>query len=147
MYEDTMMHPVRMHRCDSENTWANMYPFQMNALLRAAGRSGRLPATDIQQDDSRYVILMNMPGVPKESVTITAEENGLNVRTVEEQKTEGDTMKTVYRERASGTYEREFHFEEPVDVANVSAQMQNGVLELIVPKKSQNTETKTIPVR
>ena len=45
-----------------------------------------------------------------------------------------------------GTYEREFHFEEPVDVENVTARMENGVLELTVPKKVQRTDTKTIPV-
>lgn len=147
MYEDLMMHPVSMRKCDSENTWANMYPFRMNAMMRAAGRLGRLPATDIKEDGSRYVILMNMPGVPKEHVTITAEDNGLKVRTAEAEKNEDETLKTVYRERMSGTYEREFHFEEPVDVENVSASMQNGVLELTVPKKTQNTDAKTIPVQ
>lgn len=90
---------------------------------------------------------MNMPGVPKEHVTITAEDNGLKVRTAEAEKNEDETLKTVYRERMSGTYEREFHFEEPVDVENVSASMQNGVLELTVPKKTQNTDAKTIPVQ
>ena len=147
MYEDLTMHPVRMRRCDSESAWAAMYPFRMNTMMRAAGRSGRLPATDIQEDDSRYVILMNMPGVTKERVTITAEDNSLKVRTSEEEKTTNDTMKTVYRERMTGAYEREFNFEQPVDVANVSARLENGVLELTVPKKVQNTDTKTIPVR
>jgi HSP20 family protein len=115
-------------------------------MLRAAGRSGRLPATDIKQDATRYVILMNMPGVAKERVTITAEDNGLSVRTSEEEKKEDETLKTVYRERMGETYEREFRFEEPVDVESVTAHMENGVLELTVPKKVQNTDTKTIHV-
>ncbi|MCX6097523.1 MAG: Hsp20/alpha crystallin family protein, partial [Caldiserica bacterium] len=102
--------------------------------------------TDIREDASRYVILMNMPGVAKERVTITAEDNGLTVRTSEEEKKDGDTLKTVYRERMAGTYEREFHFDEPVDVENVTARIENGVLELTVPKKAQSTDTKTIPV-
>jgi len=145
MYEDLMMN-TRMHKCDSEDTWVNMYPFRMNAMMRAAGRSGRLPATDIKEDDNRYVILLNMPGVAKERVTITAEDNGLKVRTTEAEKNEDDTLKTVYRERMTGTYEREFHFEEPVDIEKTAAHMENGVLELTVPKKVQDTEAKTIHV-
>lgn len=147
MYEDLMMHPVRTRTCDSENTWAAMYPFRMRAMMRAAGRSGRLPATDIKEDGSHYVILMNMPGVGKERVSITAEDNGLKVRTTEAEKQGEDTLKTVYRERMDGTYEREFHFEEPVDLNNVSARMENGVLELTVPKKTQASDTRTIPVQ
>lgn len=146
MYEDLMMHPVRMRKCDSENTWANMYPFRMNAMMRAAGRSGRLPATDIKEDGSRYVILMNMPGVAKDRVTITAEDNGLKVRTTEAEKNEDNPLKTVYRERMTETYEREFHFEEPVDIEKTAARMENGVLELTVPKKVQDTEATTIHV-
>jgi HSP20 family protein len=118
----------------------------MDAMLRAAGQSRRLPATDIKEDAAKYVILMNMPGAAKERVTIKAEDNGLTVRTSEEEKKDGDTLKTVYRERMGGTYQREFHFEEPVDIENVSARMENGVLELTVPKKVQSTDTKMIHV-
>jgi HSP20 family protein len=135
-----------MNDCCSTPTLTSLFPYRMNAMLRAAGRSGRLPATDIKQDATKYVILMNMPGVAKERVTITAEDNGLSIRTSEEEKKEDETLKTVYRERMGGTYEREFHFEEPVDVENVTAHMENGVLELTVPKKVQNTDTKTIHV-
>jgi HSP20 family protein len=146
MYCDLNTNPVTMNDCCSTPTLTSLFPYRMNAMLRAAGRSGRLPATDIKQDATRYVILMNMPGVAKERVTITAEDNGLSIRTSEEEKKEDETLKTVYRERMGGTYEREFHFEEPVDVENVTAHMENGVLELTVPKKVQNTDTKTIHV-
>jgi HSP20 family protein len=146
MYFDLNTNRIAANDCCSTPTLTNLFPFRIDAMLRAAGRSGRLPATDIREDASRYVILMNMPGVAKERVTITAEDNGLTVRTSEEEKKDGDTLKTVYRERMAGTYEREFHFDEPVDVENVTARIDNGVLEVTVPKKAQSTDTKTIPV-
>ncbi|WP_165849242.1 Hsp20/alpha crystallin family protein [Candidatus Cryosericum septentrionale] len=146
MYCDINTNPVTMSDCCSTPTLTNLFPYRMNAVLRAAGRSGRLPATDIKQDATKYVILMNMPGVTKERVTITAEDNGLSVRTSEEEKKEDETLKTVYRERMGGTYQRAFHFEEPVDIENVTAHMENGVLELTVPKKVQNADAKTIHV-
>jgi HSP20 family protein len=146
MYCDLNTNPVATSDCCFTPTLTNLFPFRMNAMLRAAGRSGRLPATDIREDASRYVILMNLPGVAKERVTIKAEDNGLSVRTSEEEKKDGDALKTVYRERMGGTYEREFHFGEPVDIEAVTAHMENGVLELTVPKKAQNTDTKTIRV-
>lgn len=146
MYCDLNTNLMSASDCCSTPSLTNLFPFRMDAMMRAAGRSGRLPATDIREDASRYVILMNMPGVAKERVTIKAEDNGLTIQTSEEEKKAEDTLKTVYRERMGGTYQREFHFEEPVDIENVTARMENGVLELTVPKKAQNTDTKTIPV-
>jgi len=146
MYCDLNTNLMNASNCCSTPTLTNLFPFRMDAMLHAAGRSGRLPATDIREDATRYVILMNMPGVAKEHVTIKAEDNGLTVQTSEVEKKDEDTLKTVYRERMGGTYQREFHFEEPVDIENVTARMENGVLELTVPKKAQNTDTKTIPV-
>lgn len=144
MYCDLNTNPIPANDCCSTPTLTNLFPFRMDAMLRAAGRSGRLPATDIREDAGRYVILMNMPGVAKECVTIKVEDNGLSIQTSESEKKDEETLKTVYRERMGGTYERSFHFEEPVDVENVTARMENGVLELTVPKKAQNS--KTIPV-
>ena len=126
--------------------YANMFPFRVEAMMHAAGQGARLPATDVLEDDSRYVIRMNMPGVSKERVTITAEQDTLTVRTTEEEKKGEDTLKTVYRERRSGTYEREFHFDEAVDLEHVTARMENGVLELTVPKNVQATAAKTIHI-
>src|SRR5664280_126930 len=57
-----------------------------------------------------------------------AEDNGLSIRTTTEEKKEDETLKTVYRERMGGTYERKFRFEEPVDVENVTAHMENCLL-------------------
>jgi HSP20 family protein len=146
MYCDLNTNPVTASDCCPTPTLTNLFPYRMNAMLRAAGQSGRLPATDIKQDTTKYVILMNMPGVAKERVSIKAEDNGLSIQTSEDEKKDDETLKTVYRERMGGTYERAFHFEEPVDVENVTARMENGVLELTVPKKAQTTNTKTIPV-
>jgi HSP20 family protein len=115
-------------------------------MMDAARRFGRLPATDIKEDATKYVILMNLPGIAKDHVVITSEEGGLNIRTTEDEKKEDETLKDVYRERLSGTYQRQLHFEEPVDIENVTARMENGVLELTVPKKVQNTDAKTIRV-
>ena len=146
MYCDMNTNLMSASDCCSTPSLTNLFPFRMDAMMRAAGRSGRLPATDIREDATRYVILMNMPGVAKERVTIKAEDNGLTIQTSEEEKKAEDTLKTVYRERMGGTYQREFHFEEPVDIENVTARMENGVLELTVPKKAPSTDTKTIPV-
>jgi HSP20 family protein len=123
-----------------------MFPFRMGFMMDAARRGGRLPATDIKEDAGHYVILMNMPGVAKDHVSITSDDNGLTIRTTEDEKNSDESLKTVYRERMGGTYERQFHFEEPVDLEKTTARMENGVLELTVPKKVQDSEAKTIHV-
>jgi HSP20 family molecular chaperone IbpA len=125
---------------------STLFPFRMGLMMDAARRNGRQPATDIKQDASKYVILMNMPGVTKDRVTITSDDNGLTIRTSEDDKKDEEGLKTVYRERMGGTYERQFRFQEPVDIEKTVARMENGVLELTVPKKVQDSEAKTIHV-
>ena len=126
--------------------FATLFPLRMSMMMNAARRGGRLPATDIKEDATKYVILMNMPGVSKDHVTITSDDNGLTIRTVEDDKKDEEGLKTVYRERMGGTYQRQFHFEEPVDIDKTAARMENGVLELTVPKKAEETAAKTIHV-
>ena len=120
------------------------FPFHMGAVFDAARRGERLPATDVKEDETRYVIRMNMPGVDKEHVTIACDENGLTVATKADERTDDVSLRTVYRERAAGTYRRQFRFAERVDVQQTVARMENGVLELTIPKKVE--EAKTIHV-
>ena len=141
-----MSHSYAAGDCTARSMFGAMAPLRLSAMIDAARCFGRLPATDIKEDAAKYVILMNLPGIAKDHVVITSEEGGLNIRTTEDDKKEDETLKLVYRERLSGTYQRQFHFEEPVDIENVTARMENGVLELTVPKKVQSTDTKTIRV-
>ena len=150
MYCTTEVNNERMSNaagdCAGHGMFGAMAPMRMRAMMDVARRFARLPATDIMEDATKYVILVNLPGFAKDHVVITSEEGGLTIRTTEDEKKEDETLKSIYRERVSGTYQRQLHFEEPVDIEKVTAHMENGVLELTVPKKVQESDARTIHV-
>lgn len=91
---------------------------------------------DVKEDDKAYTVHADLPGVKKEDIHITIEGNTVSVsaetRSESEQK-EGE--KVLKRERSYGKVTRSFSLATEVDEATASAKYNDGVLELVLPKK------------
>jgi HSP20 family protein len=96
-----------------------------------------MPAVDIREEDSRYLLTADIPGVDRKNVEITLEEGVLTVKG--ERNTETDVAKEGYRrrERTHGTFMRQFTLPDTVDAGNISAAVQDGVLEIEIPKQDK----------
>ncbi len=95
-----------------------------------------LPKVDIFEADKKYNIVLELPGVSKEDVTLAInEENTLTIKG--EKKTDSaEPKRTFYRyERAYGTFERKFALPEDVDRNNVKAKFENGLLFIEIAQK------------
>ena len=94
----------------------------------------RLPI-DLVAGDDGFHIYANLPGVRSEDVEITLEGEELTIRgsfpTVPEE------VNYVKRELFHGEFERRLVFNTPVDVENIEASHENGVLTLFVPKAEE----------
>ncbi|MGB5179224.1 MAG: Hsp20/alpha crystallin family protein [Gammaproteobacteria bacterium] len=95
------------------------------------------PAVDIQEDDNRYVLTADIPGVNRNDVEITLEEGVLTVKG--ERKSETGVEEEAYRrrERIHGTFLRQFNLPDTVDTANISAKAEDGVLKIAIPKQEK----------
>jgi len=95
------------------------------------------PAVDIREEDHHYVLLADIPGVDREGVDITLEEGVLTVKG--ERTSERDVNEAGYRrtERVHGAFMRQFTLPDTVDTANISASVDNGVLEIKIPKQDK----------
>jgi len=107
-----------------------------------------VPAVNTREDDDAYVIELDLPGVRKEDIEITTEDNVLTVsgeRKYREEVSKGDyyKMESVY-----GTFSRSFTLPEKVDVENIHAEAHNGVLEVVIPKiKESEKQPKKIEIK
>jgi HSP20 family protein len=101
--------------------------------------SGRIwtPPVDIEETDNSYRLQAELPGLTKDDIQITLENNVL--RLSGERKFEKDVKKENYHrvERIYGSFARSFALPQQVDSEHVQAAFENGVLTVTVPKAEQ----------
>lgn len=110
----------------------------------------RQPLSDMWETDDEIVATLEVPGVDKEDIDVTATDNGIEVKVEsksEEEQEDEDKNTYRYERRYSGFY-RYIRLPEAADTDNIDASYKNGVLELRIPKKEEVKEkTKKIEVK
>ena len=92
-----------------------------------------VPTSDIFETDEALTVIMEMPGVEKNSVSIALENDVLRVDgQINFASYEG--MEPVYTEYNVGHYVRGFTLSGKIDRDKISAQLDDGVLTLTLPK-------------
>ena len=92
-----------------------------------------VPYSDIYETDEALTVLMEMPGVEREGVSVALEDDVLRVEgRIDFGKYEG--MEPVYTEFNVGHYTRSFALSGKIDREGIGAQLEDGVLVLTLPK-------------
>ena len=93
-----------------------------------------VPAVDIKEENSRFLIEADIPGVKAEDIEITMEDGVLTLRgkRESESRTERDGYRRV--ERVTGRFYRRFTLPDTADAEAIEAKSNNGVLEVSIPK-------------
>ena len=92
------------------------------------------PACDIAEENEHFLLSIDMPGIPKENISIEVEGNKLVV--TGERKSESRDQKKgfTYSERKYGTFQRTFTLPRGLEAERIEAKFKDGVLELTLPK-------------
>lgn len=93
------------------------------------------PAVDIKEENDRFVLHADIPGVKPEEIEVHMEGGILTLKG--EKKSEAKTEKEGYKriERTYGTFYRRFSLPDSADAGAISAKCKNGVLEIVIPKR------------
>jgi len=95
-----------------------------------------VPSADIFETDHALTVVMEMPGVEKRDLDVALESDVLRVEgKIDFAKYEG--MEPVYTEYNVGHYARSFTLSSKIDQAGISAQLDDGVLTLTLPKMKE----------
>ena len=99
------------------------------------------PTVDIFETEKEMTLLADMPGVKPDDLSIDLRDNTL---TLEGDITppNGQKEESLYEEYASGRFYRQFSLSEVIDQAKIDAQLQDGVLRLLLPKVEKATPRK-----
>lgn len=114
------------------------------SLLNGLGgaRDGWVPAVDVRETDESFVFTAELPGLTKQDVSITLEDNVLTL-TGERQFETGEAKNEFRRiERSYGRFTRSFTLPNDVDNDRVEANYGDGLLTVTVPKTEKSKPRK-----
>ena len=94
-----------------------------------------IPRVDIHEEDERFVVTADLPGVEGKDIEITAEKGVLTLKGERRSEKKSSTNGFESIERASGTFLRRFTLPESVNAEAIKAAHVNGVLEITIPKR------------
>ena len=96
------------------------------------------PPVDVKEDDKEYTIMVDLPGLSKNDVTIKIKNNILTVNSNQGSKTEVENETFHYRERRNGNFHRTFKIPDIVEQKKVVASFENGILLIALPKSKES---------
>jgi HSP20 family protein len=94
---------------------------------------GWVPPVDLSEYPDRYVLTAEVPGLEREDVTLKFNDGTLTIRG---QRSGGQCCPERYQqlERGQGQFSRSFQFAVPIVSDQISADLVDGVLTVVVPK-------------
>lgn len=99
------------------------------------------PAVNIIENDKQYDIQIAAPGMTKDDFKISINDNNELVINLEkkqkEEKKDDDKRTWLRREFSYASYSQSFVLPEDVKEDSINAKMENGVLNIVLPKKEE----------
>ncbi len=112
------------------------YPRMTRHCLPEGSNDTTIPSADVLDDGDSYQIILEMPGVTQEGLSIELEAKALVIRG--ERKAYDENAKLLHAGRMNGTkLERRFSLGDDVDRAAVTAHLENGLLSVKLPRKAE----------
>lgn len=92
-----------------------------------------VPVTDIFETEQALTVVLEMPGVSKESVEVGVENDVLLITgRIDSSKYEG--LQPLYTEYNIGNYSRSFQISSKIEQEGIQAELKDGVMTLVLPK-------------
>ncbi len=98
---------------------------------------GFVPAFEVKETKDAYIFKADLPGVKENDLDITLTGERITISGKRETEKQEDSDRFYAYERSFGSFTRSFTLPEGVDVEHCSAELQEGVLHLQVPKLPQ----------
>ncbi len=103
------------------------------------------PSVDVSEDKDSVIIKAEMPGMNKDDVKISIQDNLLTLKGEKKQEKE-EKDKNYHRiERSYGSFCRSFQLPTSVKTDTIEASYKNGVLSITLPK-TEEVKPKEIPI-
>jgi HSP20 family protein len=116
----------------------NVQPVEFNG--------GRSLPIDLQSNDDEFVLRAAVPGLKPEDLELEIHDGILSMRVEIKSEEEVEENSFLMREIGYGEFSRRLRLPERVDVENVEARIDSGLLEVHIPK-SEDAKPKRITIK
>ena len=93
------------------------------------------PRMDVAEDETRYYLAIELPGIPKEAIQVSVYENSVSITAEAASPQQQQEQNWLLRERSFGKISRNISLPEAVDDSSSEARYAEGVLYLTLQKK------------
>jgi len=104
------------------------------------------PAVDIAEEGNEIKVVAELPGVKKEDIKISVENNVLTLSGQRKPYEIPENAKVLLNEVRVRDFNRSIQFECDIEVDKTSAELTDGVLRIVLPK-AESTKVRTIDVK
>jgi HSP20 family protein len=94
-----------------------------------------MPAASVTENGESYLLKVEMPGVNKEGLDISVENNELTITGRRSLPVIEGTL--IHRESCSENFRRAFELDPSIDMSKIGAKIEQGILTLTLPKAEQ----------
>lgn len=104
------------------------------------------PRVDIMEKDNEYMLRAELPGLVKDDVKITMQDNVLTIKGEKKEEIKEENKNYHLCERRYGKFMRSFRLPTPVEAKKIDANFKDGVLTISLPK-SEEAKPKEIEIK
>jgi len=124
--------------------WNNFFEGYLpeDRLLSFDSKFDLVPAANIEEKDSEFVISMAVPGVSKENINVEVHDNVITISSEQEDSSEETKKNYSCKEYSYNSFSRTFKLPQNVREDKIEANYENGELVLQLPKAE--TEVKKV---
>jgi len=95
------------------------------------------PKSDIKEEDSQFIVSIDIPGVALDDINVSMENNTLTIKGNREIEHKDSNKNFMRIEREFGEFHRQFALPRGINEAGISAKMKHGVLKILIPKQEE----------
>lgn len=101
---------------------------------------------DVCDNEKEYVVQAEIPGANKEDVEVEMEKGRLTIAVKKEENKAEETKNYIHKERRTASMSRSIYLADAQD-SEITAKLENGILEVIVPKVEKTNAVKKIEIQ
>ena len=102
------------------------------------------PRIDISEEKNQIKVTAEIPGVKKENIKMTLQDNILTIEGEKKKESEQKEGNWYRSERIFGSFKRSFTLPAEVDSENVDAKFENGILSVVMKKLETKVQSEKV---